>query len=83
MVRKLRQLRADLRRAGYAPARQRGSHERWRHPLVPDFRVTLAGADGDDAKPYNERDVRDALARARAARERQEQAQQQEEQQQP
>ena len=44
MVRKLRQLRADLRRAGYAPARQRGSHERWRHPLVPDFRVTLARA---------------------------------------
>ncbi len=60
-----------IRRAGYGIDRQRGSHQTWEHPLVPGFSVTLAGADGDDAEPYNERDVRDALARFRAAQDQQ------------
>lgn len=37
---------------------QEGSHQKWKHPLVRDFYVDLAGADGDDAKPYQERDVK-------------------------
>ena len=69
MVRKLRQLRADLQRAGFAVARQTGSHQTWQHPDVPGYSLTVAGADGADAQPYQERDVRDALARARAAQE--------------
>lgn len=40
MPRKLRELRSDLRREGWAIARQRGSHQTWRHPLVP-FPVIL------------------------------------------
>lgn len=66
MPRKLRQLRADLRRAGWVVARQRGSHETWRHPLVPTP-ITMAGHDGDDADRYQERDVRDAVRAAREA----------------
>ena len=64
MPRKMRQLRADLRRAGAKVTSQAGSHEKWRHPLVPDLSVELAGHDGDDAKPYQEREVRTLLRRA-------------------
>ncbi len=60
MPRKLRQLRSDLRALGFVLDRQRGSHQMWRHLSGPE--VTLAGADGDDAKRYQERD----LAQARA-----------------
>ncbi len=69
MVRKLRQLRSDLRGAGFSITRQTGSHETWQHPLVPGYSLTVAGADGADAQHYQERDVRDAIARAKAARE--------------
>jgi predicted RNA binding protein YcfA (HicA-like mRNA interferase family) len=34
MPRKIRQLRADLRRAGWNVVRQAGSHQIWRHPLL-------------------------------------------------
>jgi hypothetical protein len=62
MPRKIRELRADLRRAGFVvlPGRGKGSHTYWMHPLVRDT-ITLAGADGADAHPYQERDVRNAL----------------------
>jgi len=33
--------------------------------LVPGEEVTLAGKDGDDAKFYQEKDVRDAIAALR------------------
>jgi hypothetical protein len=62
MPRKLRQLRAELRRAGFVldPKRGKGSHTYWTHPLVP-YPVILSGNDGDDADHYQERDVRNAL----------------------
>ncbi len=63
MPRKLRQLMADLRRAGASVVRQRGSHATWQHPAIPGVLVELAGQDGDDAQPYQERDVREALRR--------------------
>jgi HicA toxin of bacterial toxin-antitoxin, len=68
MPRKLRELRADLRRAGWGVVRQTGSHQIWEHALVPTAEVNLAGGDGADAKPYQERDVREAVRRAREAR---------------
>jgi predicted RNA binding protein YcfA (HicA-like mRNA interferase family) len=71
MPRKLRQLRSDLRRAGWAIDRQSGSHQIWKHPLVPGAEVNLAGADGTDAHPYQERDVREAVRRAQEAQRRQ------------
>ncbi len=74
MPRKLRQLRSDLRQAGFTsrPGRGKGSHTYWEHPLVPGEEVTLAGKDGNDAKPYQEKDVRDALAALGAAQAAQE-----------
>ncbi len=61
--------RGRMRRAGFSVARQTGSHQTWQHPAMPGYSLTVAGADGADAQPYQERDVRDALTRARAARE--------------
>lgn len=64
MPRKLRQLRSDLRRGKWSIDRQAGtSHQIWKHPLVLDLEVNLAGNDGNDAKHYQERDVREAELR--------------------
>lgn len=58
MPRKIRQLKADLRRMGAYRARVRGDHETWKHPLVKDFYVELSGGDSDDADHYQERDIK-------------------------
>jgi hypothetical protein len=70
MPRKIRQLRADLRRAGLVRLKERGKgdHEVWEHPTILGVRVVLDGKDGDDAKPYQERNVENALANVRAAK---------------
>ena len=62
MPRKIRHLKADLRKAGAFQVSQEGSHTKWKHPLVPTSTLILSGHDGDDAKPYQE-----ARARKRAA----------------
>ena len=67
MPRKLRELRADLRKAGWQPVRQKGSHQTWEHPLLPSDPIGLSGNDGRDAKPYQEREVADAILRSIAA----------------
>jgi predicted RNA binding protein YcfA (HicA-like mRNA interferase family) len=66
MPRKIRQLRADLRREGFTldPDRGKGSHTVWTHPDFPGI-VTLAGHDGDDAQHYQEKEVRNAIAEIR------------------
>lgn len=56
---KVRQLIADLARAGFADRGGKGSHRNFTHPK--GVRVTLSGSPGDDAKHYQERDVRRAL----------------------
>lgn len=58
---KIRQLKAELRKAGACQVSQEGSHTKWKHPLVPASTLILAGHDGDDAKPYQEKDVRNLL----------------------
>jgi len=60
MPRKLRELRADLRRAAFRNRGGKGDHQNWEHPQVAQT-VGLAGKDGDDALPYQERAVREAL----------------------
>jgi predicted RNA binding protein YcfA (HicA-like mRNA interferase family) len=69
MPRKIRQLKQDLRRAGYVqvPKRGKGSHTYWVHPRVPGYSVTLSGQDGHDARPYQEDAVAEALEKARGA----------------
>ena len=60
MPRKLRELRADLRRAGFRNRGGKGRHQNWEHPLVAKP-VGRAGNDGDDAQPYQEKAIREAL----------------------
>ena len=57
---KIRELRSRLSRAGFFLVRTRGSHTVWNHPSLPEP-VVIAGNDGKDAKPYQVRDVEDAL----------------------
>jgi predicted RNA binding protein YcfA (HicA-like mRNA interferase family) len=59
MPRKVRQLIADLTRAGFSDRGGKGSHRNFTHPK--GVRITLSGSLGDDAKHYQERDVRRAL----------------------
>lgn len=61
LPRKIRQLKADLRRAGFLNRGGKGDHGNWEHPFLP-YPVTLDGHDGDDAHPYQEKNVRAALA---------------------
>ncbi len=67
MPRKVRELKAELRRAGFSVRPGKGSHTRWTHPLLPGERVIISGHDGDDAQPYQEREVQAALAALREA----------------
>jgi predicted RNA binding protein YcfA (HicA-like mRNA interferase family) len=68
MPRKIRQLKADLRKIGAYQVSQEGSHSKWRHILVPASTLVLSGHDGDDAKPYQEKAVRDLLREIAEAR---------------
>jgi len=68
MPRKIRQLKTDLRKVGAYQVSQEGSHTKWKHPLVPASMLILSGHDGDDAKPYQEKAVRDLLREIAEAR---------------
>ena len=59
MPRKVRQLIADLVQAGFVNRGGKGSHRNYAHPKGQ--RVTLSGGAGDDARHYQERDVKRAL----------------------
>jgi hypothetical protein len=61
MPRKVRQLKADMRNFGFRRRPGKGSHTKWEHHLLPDLLVIISGNDGDDAKPYQEKEVQDAL----------------------
>ena len=62
MPRKIRDLVQDLQRAGFfsIPGGGKGSHRKFVHPAYPGA-VTLSGKSGDDAKPYQERQVQRAI----------------------
>ncbi len=62
MPKKIRELKSLLLRAGFTWSPGKGSHTKWLHPLLPG-ELTLSGKDGDDAKPYQEKDVNNALQR--------------------
>ena len=65
---KIRELKARLRKAGFEVRPGKGSHTVWRHPLAPSIKLTIAGHDGDDAKPYQVHDVNDALISLKEAK---------------
>jgi len=60
MPRKIRELIAELQRAGFVDRGGRGSHRNFTHPRCA-MPVTISGKPGDDAKPYQERAVREAI----------------------
>ena len=63
MPKKIRDLLKDLRKAGFELDRQKGSHRQFKHPNLPGV-ITLAGAEGDDAKAYQERQIADVIAKS-------------------
>ena len=65
MPRKLRQLMADLEKAGFVNRGGKGSHRNFTHPH--GIRLLISGGAGDDAKHYQERDVRRALDAVKAS----------------
>jgi predicted RNA binding protein YcfA (HicA-like mRNA interferase family) len=60
MPKKIRELKSLLRKAGFMDEPAKGSHTKWSHPLL-SAKITLSGKDSDDAKPYQEKDVNNAL----------------------
>jgi predicted RNA binding protein YcfA (HicA-like mRNA interferase family) len=52
MPKKIRELKAMLRKAGFSSRPGKGSHTVWIHPVLSREELTLSGGDGNDAKPY-------------------------------
>ena len=57
--RKVRQLIQELKKAGFVDRGGKGSHRNFTG--CAGIRVTISGKEGDDAKPYQERIVRDSI----------------------
>ncbi len=62
MPRKVRELIGDLERAGFVDRGGKGSHRNYEH--AGGGRVTISGRLGDDAKPYQEKEVRRVIEEA-------------------
>lgn len=61
MPRKIRELIEDLKKAKFYEIQGgKGSHRKFAHDNYPGA-VTLSGKAGDDAKPYQERQIRQAI----------------------
>jgi predicted RNA binding protein YcfA (HicA-like mRNA interferase family) len=61
MPRKIRQLIAELESAGFAIVPGgKGSHRKFRHARFPGS-VILSGGDGEDARHYQEKQIRNAI----------------------
>jgi predicted RNA binding protein YcfA (HicA-like mRNA interferase family) len=64
MPKKIRQLKNMLKKAGFSVRPGKGSHTVWGHPNLGGKMVTISGNDGDDAKAYQEKQVREAIKEA-------------------
>jgi predicted RNA binding protein YcfA (HicA-like mRNA interferase family) len=62
---KVRELIADLERAGFSNRGGKGSHRNFVHPKVTKP-ITISGAPGDDAKHYQMRAVRRAIEESKS-----------------
>ncbi|ANV84671.1 hypothetical protein AWQ21_09915 [Picosynechococcus sp. PCC 7003] len=67
MPKKIRELKKLLRQAGFTMRPGKGSHTNWTHPKYAG-RITLAGKDGTDARPYQERTILDAIQQVNEAK---------------
>jgi predicted RNA binding protein YcfA (HicA-like mRNA interferase family) len=61
---KIRDLIADLKKAGFVDRGGRGSHRNFVHPRIARP-IAVSGKPGDDAKQYQVRAVRSAIEEAR------------------
>jgi predicted RNA binding protein YcfA (HicA-like mRNA interferase family) len=64
MPKKIRQLIADLKGAGFTLDREKGSHRQFKHRNFGGV-VTLSGGEGDDARRYQEKQVAEAVAQSK------------------
>jgi predicted RNA binding protein YcfA (HicA-like mRNA interferase family) len=64
MPRKVRDLIADLKNAGFVDRGGKGSHRNFVH--IQGIRITISGGLGDDAKPYQEKALRQALEQVKS-----------------
>jgi len=62
---KVRELVADLERAGFVDRGGKGSHRNFVHPKV-EKPITISGALGDDAKYYQVRAVKRAVEESKS-----------------
>jgi predicted RNA binding protein YcfA (HicA-like mRNA interferase family) len=61
VARKIRQLVSELEKAGFTRIHGgKGSHRKFVHPKFRGF-VLISGQEGNDARPYQEKQVRNAL----------------------
>ena len=64
MPRKIRELISDLKQSGFVETSGgKGSHRKFRQQKVPGSLI-LSGKTGNDAYPYQERAVRNAIRKA-------------------
>ena len=68
MPRKIRQLIKDYKKEGFSLVKGagKGDHAKWFHQASNTTRI-LDGQPGDDAKPYQEKQLKEALERAEEA----------------
>ena len=59
MPKKVRDLIAELEKVGFVNRGGKGSHRNFLHPK--GVKITISGNPGDDAKPYQEKAVRQAV----------------------
>jgi predicted RNA binding protein YcfA (HicA-like mRNA interferase family) len=59
MARKIRELISDLQRNGFVNRGGKGSHRNFEHPK--GIRITISGQPGEDAKPYQEREMKKVI----------------------
>ncbi len=64
MPRKIRELIRDLERAGFTNRGGKGSHRNFEHPKC--IRTSVSGKVGDDAKPYQEREVKRVIKESKS-----------------
>ena len=64
MPRKIRELIVDLEKHGFINRGGKGSHRNFTHPNIIRP-VTISGDAGDDAKKYQEKAVKAAIAEAK------------------
>lgn len=53
-----------LHKAGFTELSAKGGHTKWLH-LLFSGRLTLSGKDSNDAKPYQEQEVSDAIGQVK------------------